>query len=84
VPGTNEGCIFCGKCAKRCFFGAIAVDTKARQWQVNPQNCIGCGVCAIGCKEGALKLRRLERSTPFKTPQDLYRQIEIDNRYLGG
>jgi Pyruvate/2-oxoacid:ferredoxin oxidoreductase delta subunit len=81
LPKSNKGiCIFCGKCADRCLFHAITVDKDNKRWKLNPELCIGCGICAIGCKQSAVKLHRVERNKPFKTPQDLYRHIDMENR----
>jgi len=81
LPKSNkEICAFCGKCADRCLFHAITVDKDNRRWKLKPELCIGCGICAIGCKQSAVKLHRVERNKPFKTPQDLYRQIDMENR----
>ena len=80
-PKTNkENCTFCGRCADRCFFHAITVDKDNRRWKLKPELCIGCGICAIGCEQSAVHLHRVERSKPFKTPQDLYGHIDIENR----
>ena len=73
-------CTFCGTCADRCMFHAITVDREGKKWRLNPELCIGCGVCAVGCEQDAVKLNRVERSNPFKTPQDLYMHIEMENR----
>ncbi|PKN37720.1 MAG: hypothetical protein CVU62_08325 [Deltaproteobacteria bacterium HGW-Deltaproteobacteria-2] len=81
LPKSNkEICAFCGKCANRCLFHAITVDKDNKRWKLKPELCIGCGICAIGCKQSAVKLHRVERHKPFKTPQDLYRHIDMENR----
>jgi Pyruvate/2-oxoacid:ferredoxin oxidoreductase delta subunit len=80
-PKTDRKiCTFCGTCAERCMFHAITVDKEGRKWRLNPELCIGCGICALGCGQGAVKLHRKERSSPFKTRQDLYSQIDRENR----
>ena len=80
-PKTDRRiCTFCGTCAERCMFHAITVDKESRKWRLNPELCIGCGICALGCGQGAVKLHRKDRSSPFKTRQDLYSQIDRENR----
>jgi Pyruvate/2-oxoacid:ferredoxin oxidoreductase delta subunit len=82
-PKTDRKiCTFCGTCQDRCMFHAITVDKEKKKWRLNPELCVGCGVCAVGCQQGAVKLHRAERSTPFKTPQDLYRQIDMENHEI--
>ena len=82
-PKTDRKiCTFCGTCEDRCMFHAITVNKEDKKWRLNPQLCVGCGVCAVGCKQGAVKLHRAERSTPFKTPQDLYRQFDMENHEI--
>jgi Pyruvate/2-oxoacid:ferredoxin oxidoreductase delta subunit len=81
LPKSNRTiCTFCGKCAERCLFHAISVDKDNKRWKLKPELCIGCGVCSVGCEQSAVKLHRVERNQPFKTPQDLYRQIDMENR----
>jgi Pyruvate/2-oxoacid:ferredoxin oxidoreductase delta subunit len=81
LPKSNKTiCTFCGKCVDRCLFHAITVDKDNKRWKLNSELCIGCGICAIGCKQSAVKLHRVERNKPFKTPQDLYRHIDMENR----
>jgi Pyruvate/2-oxoacid:ferredoxin oxidoreductase delta subunit len=42
-------CDYCGKCARACPTGSLAVDPKARHaWQL-PERCVGCGLCAVAC-----------------------------------
>ncbi|KQC09573.1 MAG: hypothetical protein APR62_02305 [Smithella sp. SDB] len=81
LPKSNRTiCTFCGRCADRCLFHAITVDKNDKKWKLKPELCIGCGVCAVGCEQSAVKLHRVERHQPFKTPQDLYKHINMENR----
>lgn len=80
LPKSNRTiCTFCGKCADRCLFHAITVDKNEKKWKLKPELCIGCGVCSVGCEQSAVKLHRVERNQPFKTPQDLYKHIDMEN-----
>jgi Na+-translocating ferredoxin:NAD+ oxidoreductase subunit B len=42
-------CTCCGKCAKRCPMGAIAVDMRQRTQQQLRERCVGCGLCVLAC-----------------------------------
>jgi Pyruvate/2-oxoacid:ferredoxin oxidoreductase delta subunit len=42
-------CTFCGKCAKRCPMGAIAIDLEAKTYRYLRERCIGCGLCVLAC-----------------------------------
>jgi Pyruvate/2-oxoacid:ferredoxin oxidoreductase delta subunit len=42
-------CTFCGKCARHCPMGAIALDLEAKTYRHLPERCIGCGLCAVAC-----------------------------------
>jgi len=80
VPEPGEDCVLCGKCVKRCFFGALTLDKKNKKIIVAPEKCVGCGVCTLTCKTGTLKLHRVERSTPARTSSELYQTIFRENR----
>ncbi len=43
-------CSHCGKCAKSCPMGALAVDTRQKTHQHLRHRCIGCGLCVLACE----------------------------------
>ncbi len=69
-----EGCISCGKCVKRCQFGAIKMvkveGEKKRKATVDPELCYGCGACVLTCEPEALalKLVRPPEHIPSENP----------------
>ncbi len=79
IPEASEDCKMCGTCVKRCQLGALHIDEEYGRVVVDPEKCIGCGICTIGCKLEVLKLRRLERSKTYSSPQELYRKIDSEN-----
>lgn len=51
-------CNSCGVCAKRCPYGAIKVDVKAKSGaHVIVAACAGCGTCAAECRFGAITMQ---------------------------
>ena len=61
-------CTLCGRCARRCPFGAFSVEAGgqakgAARWSApvsfHPELCRGCGLCATGCPEGAITMAEL-------------------------
>lgn len=46
----RDTCDFCGRCARNCPMGAIAVDTKQQTLAQQPARCIGCGLCQLACE----------------------------------
>ncbi len=80
IPKASDDCKMCGKCVKRCMFGALEIDEEYGKAVVDHEKCIGCGICTIGCKREALKLHRFERAKPFSSPQQLYNVIESENK----
>lgn len=45
----SSRCIHCGKCARNCPMGALAVDGQARKREHFAARCIGCGLCVVAC-----------------------------------
>jgi Pyruvate/2-oxoacid:ferredoxin oxidoreductase delta subunit len=45
----SSRCTYCGKCAKGCPMGALAVDTGQKTHQHLRPRCIGCGLCVLAC-----------------------------------
>jgi ferredoxin len=50
-----EKCTRCGRCAKRCPFGAISASPG--EVTIPAEKCWGCGICRSACSEGAITLR---------------------------
>jgi ferredoxin len=70
---VNDGqCTGCGKCFKRCPFGAIEMvpvaGSKKMKSRVIKEKCLGCGVCVVGCKHQAL-IFELVRTPDFIPPK---------------
>ena len=42
-------CTYCGKCAKSCPMGALAIDVRQRTRRHLAARCIGCGLCVVAC-----------------------------------
>ena len=57
----EDACTACGKCSRRCPFGAITSDADKRP-RLAPSACRGCGVCATGCKDTAIAMHALGAS----------------------
>lgn len=53
-----EKCIWCGKCAQVCEYGALSETTKEKKQtaMVNQATCVGCGICAPVCPEDAIEI----------------------------
>ena len=62
----EERCTACGRCSRRCPFGAFetmkAPLTQERKKRLHivyhPERCRGCGLCATGCPEAAVRMVR--------------------------
>lgn len=52
-------CTLCGRCVKRCPFGALSLGDELK---AHSGLCRGCGLCATGCPEGALAMEPLVAS----------------------
>jgi ferredoxin len=60
-------CNGCGRCERRCPFGAIQLKPPAHPNHppvvgVDTEQCRGCGVCAVGCRQTAIEMIRLGES----------------------
>jgi len=68
---SDETCVGCGLCEKRCHMDAIRINHKKAE--INLKRCIGCGVCVPVCKPGAITLIPKKQITiPPRTTDDLY------------
>lgn len=52
-----DACILCGICQKACPCSAIAVDKKARTWQIDRFRCVQCGNCVRSCPKSCLAMQ---------------------------
>jgi Pyruvate/2-oxoacid:ferredoxin oxidoreductase delta subunit len=67
-PSLCEGC---GRCTKRCPFGAITrPGGRASTAVVDQHECRGCGLCATGCANGALAMAPLARPAEHVAGRD--------------
>lgn len=74
-----ELCTACGRCARRCPFGAFvagtreAPDTGAARLEISffEDLCRGCGLCATGCLEEAILMDPLPTVRPTPLPMPL-------------
>ncbi|MHB9150428.1 MAG: 4Fe-4S binding protein [Thermoleophilia bacterium] len=74
-----ELCTACGRCARRCPFGAFvagtreAPDTGAARLEITflEDLCRGCGLCATGCPENAILMDPLPAARPTLLPAPL-------------
>ncbi len=59
-------CSTCGRCARRCPFGAFEIVGKGdmRELLFHEEKCRGCAVCLGACREGAITMAPLEQPEP--------------------
>lgn len=77
VTFTEERCVSCGKCVRRCHFGALemgAAMKKKHPVLLNWGRCVGCGICVSACPSGALSLCR--RDPPPGNPCSMNRRSD--------
>ncbi|MCP4130076.1 MAG: hypothetical protein GY754_03565 [bacterium] len=79
IPQSNDECIACGKCEKRCLLEAITINKEEKRVEVNADKCIGCGVCTVTCSKDSLRLIRLERSETFPSGGKMLKAINLEN-----
>jgi ferredoxin len=73
-----QACNGCGRCERRCPFGAIQLKKCADPDRppvalLDTERCRGCGVCAVGCRQEAIEMTQLRESI-FK---DWYKPLPI-------
>lgn len=62
-----QACNGCGRCERRCPFGAIQLKKSADPDRppmalLDTELCRGCGVCAVGCRQEAIEMVQLRES----------------------
>lgn len=62
-------CVYCGKCARKCPMGSLAVDMQAKKLSQRVERCIGCGLCVIACeKTRAIAMEPVpDREMPYQS-----------------
>lgn len=57
LPSVSEDqCIGCGKCAKKC--PVLAIEMKEKKPVIHAEICLGCGICARNCPTKSIELNR--------------------------
>jgi Pyruvate/2-oxoacid:ferredoxin oxidoreductase delta subunit len=71
---ASEPCNGCGRCVRRCPFGAISQEKKKKGMPpsipaIDPALCRGCGLCATGCPQKAIGMVKIRESVlePYYT-----------------
>ena len=64
---ASEPCNGCGRCVRRCPFGAISQEKKKKGIPpatpiIDEARCRGCGLCATGCPQDAIDMRKVRES----------------------
>jgi ferredoxin len=64
---SAKPCNGCGRCVRRCPFGAITQDKKPKRMPpsiplIEINLCRGCGVCATGCPQEAIHMKKIRES----------------------
>ena len=76
IEFAAEGCIYCSICAKKCPTGAIAVNRKAKSWQIDSRKCIVCSACVDKCPKSSLSMANTPMPPLTSTQwQDLEEQL---------
>jgi heterodisulfide reductase subunit A len=62
-----DPCNGCGRCVRRCPFGAISQQKKKKGIPsatpvIKANLCRGCGVCATGCPQEAIRMEKIRES----------------------
>ncbi len=64
---ASEPCNGCGRCVRRCPFGAISQEKKKKGRPpatpiIDEALCRGCGLCATGCPQDAVRMEPVRKS----------------------
>lgn len=72
-------CNHCGKCTRRCHFGAFYHDgtrtevrgKNMRAVRFDAEKCWGCGLCSTGCPINAIEMKPLRSTATTSTPREI-------------
>ena len=53
---TDEACVYCNVCAKKCPTGALVVNRAEKSLAIDRLSCITCGCCVEVCPKDSLVL----------------------------
>ncbi len=72
---SDENCIYCGICARKCPADAIEVDRNTKTWKLNAYRCIICSECVNSCPKKTITMSN-ERRKP--TQEKIYESYTKD------
>ena len=70
---TQDNCVYCTVCAKRCPTGALKVDRAQKKFVLDRLRCISCGCCVEICPKNSLALSTDHGSPTTSRDSEIYR-----------
>ena len=74
---TDDACVYCNVCAKKCPTGALVVNRAEKSLSIDRLSCITCGCCVEVCPKDSLELSSSHGNAQLTKGAETHQRKEI-------